>query len=133
MILALIGSLAACAGAGTHRQASVWHGRTEGVVEADLRHAAARLPEQGWLARTTRERADGYLDYSRLDGQGYSDRGWYVVRKRQKVGEDYYGLLQINDGTAELCTLNPQRRGFLDGDTFVTTVSWDYCTPLSQR
>lgn len=134
-ILMLSAGLAACAGNKSAKQESLWHGRTPGVVEADLRHAAAQLPEQGWLAKTARGHSDGYLRYDawRSGTHAHGDQGNYRVRKQQNRDEAYYGVLQIRDGVPEFCTLNPQLSGFNDGNQFVTVQTWDYCTPLSPR
>lgn len=134
-ILMLSTSLAACAGIGPVKQESLWHGHTPGVVEAELRHARAQLPEQGWLAKTASGRADGHLRYDSWQGgtHAHGDQGHYRVRKQHKRNEEYYGLLQIKDGVPEFCTLNPQLSGFSNGNEFVTVQTWDYCTPLSPR
>ena len=127
-------ALGACTSNAELDRSNHWHGRTAGMVDAELRHDAAQLTE-GWLEKATQSRADGYLRYVKLgrDDDGSAEEGWYALRKRMRAGPHYYGRIVMGDSAPQFCALSSRRTGFCENGECTTVVRWDDCTTLTPR
>ena len=110
---------------------SEWTGRSEQVLARVVWFNGGPLHDR-WLQASSKQEADGYVSYTKWGDAGYkySAKGYFVERTECDPEANDYGLIQVRAGTTEFCTLNPEHGGFAEGNTFVITNSWDYCTRI---
>ncbi|NCT67034.1 MAG: hypothetical protein GXC76_05235 [Rhodanobacteraceae bacterium] len=125
-------SLAGCAS--FPHGATDWHGKTAGRIEARVAYSQAALPTNGWLVETTRERATGFVSFTkRKDSYRYKKRAYFYVSDKCEPETHYLGIFQTKDGSTEFCTVNPEHGVSVEGNTVTITHSYDYCVRLDRE
>lgn len=112
-----------------------WRGHTAGQLKASLTTSSATLPSRAWVVKSEPERADGHLTYTKWisAGERYQKEAYFQFQEKSSPESEDLGLLQIKDGIAQFCVVNPEHGGFFEGDNYVFTHSFDYCARLATR
>lgn len=114
--------------------AVTWHGFTDGRIKVQVASFSAALPSQGWLVESDRDKAIGFISFTKW-GSGsfrYKKQAYFTVKDKWEPEAVYIGRFEAKDGLSEFCAVNPEHGWFEEGDTFVITNSYDYCARLTR-
>ncbi len=115
--------------------AVTWRGHTDGQIKVQVASFSATLPAQGWLVESERDKATGFVSFTKR-GSGsfrYKEQAYFRVKDKWEPEVVYIGRFETKDGSSEFCAVSPEHGGFHEGDTFVITNSYDYCARLTRE